>query len=229
MAREYPPVGAVSPLLLVSNLRRRVDMSHSTERNLLVGFLAFQNELVTRKEVLDALKTWISDKSRSLEQILLSQGALTESQRKHLEQAVAEHLETHAGEAAAGLGSLQAATTLHQDLASLADRDLLATLACFTAEGTTRADAAARPAEPSATQPAGRFRVLREHARGGLGKVQVAVDEELQREVALKEIQSRFASDESLRRRFVLEAEVTGRLEHPGVVPVYGLGAYADG
>ena len=29
--------------------------------------------------------------------------------------------------------------------------------------------------------------------------------------------------------RFLLEAEVTGRLEHPGVVPVYGLGRYADG
>src|SRR6202011_43205 len=31
------------------------------------------------------------------------------------------------------------------------------------------------------------------------------------------------------RARFVLEAEITGRLEHPGIVPVYGLGAYPDG
>ena len=29
--------------------------------------------------------------------------------------------------------------------------------------------------------------------------------------------------------RFLLEAEITGGLEHPGIVPVYGLGAYADG
>ena len=29
--------------------------------------------------------------------------------------------------------------------------------------------------------------------------------------------------------RFVLEAEITGNLEHPGIVPVYGLGAYPDG
>jgi serine/threonine-protein kinase len=57
----------------------------------------------------------------------------------------------------------------------------------------------------------------------------VARDEELGREVALKEIQSRHADDPASRSRFLVEAEVTGRLEHPGVVPVYGLGAYPDG
>jgi len=31
------------------------------------------------------------------------------------------------------------------------------------------------------------------------------------------------------RQRFLLEAEITGGLEHPGIVPVYGLGTYADG
>jgi serine/threonine-protein kinase len=74
-----------------------------------------------------------------------------------------------------------------------------------------------------------RFRVLRPHARGGLGEVFVARDEELHREVALKEIQAPHAHDPQSRARFLLEAEVTGGLEHPGVVPVYGLGAYPDG
>jgi serine/threonine-protein kinase len=57
----------------------------------------------------------------------------------------------------------------------------------------------------------------------------VARDEELNREVALKEIQPHYAHDPESRARFLLEAEVTGGLEHPGVVPVYGLGTYADG
>lgn len=74
-----------------------------------------------------------------------------------------------------------------------------------------------------------RFRVLRPHARGGLGEVFVAQDLELQREVALKEIQSQFADRPESRSRFVLEAEITGGLEHPGIVPVYGLGQYEDG
>ncbi len=74
-----------------------------------------------------------------------------------------------------------------------------------------------------------RFRVLREHAKGGLGKVSVAEDLELHREVAFKEIQHRFADDTEARSRFLLEAEITGSLEHPGIVPVYGLGTHPDG
>ena len=84
----------------------------------------------------------------------------------------------------------------------------------------------APPASPSAppTSDGQRFRVLRPHARGGLGEVFVARDAELHREVALKEIQDRHADDPDSRARFLLEAEVTGGLEHPGIVPVYGLG-----
>src|SRR5262249_47244485 len=39
----------------------------------------------------------------------------------------------------------------------------------------------------------------------------------------------RYAEHPDSRARFLLEAEVTGKLEHPGVVPVYGLGTYPDG
>jgi WD40 repeat protein/serine/threonine protein kinase len=76
------------------------------------------------------------------------------------------------------------------------------------------------PSRPACT----RFQLLRLHARGGLGEVYVARDEELNREVALKQIQAHLADNSDHRRRFLLEAEVTGRLEHPGIVPVYGLG-----
>jgi serine/threonine protein kinase len=62
-----------------------------------------------------------------------------------------------------------------------------------------------------------------------LGKFFVARDNELNREIALKEILSRYAHDPAGRQRFIQEAEITGRLEHPGIVPVYGLGQYADG
>ncbi len=69
-----------------------------------------------------------------------------------------------------------------------------------------------------------RFQLLHPHARGGIGVVSVAFDCELQREVALKQIKTDSADDPDSRSRFLLEAEVTGRLEHPGIVPVYGLG-----
>ena len=47
--------------------------------------------------------------------------------------------------------------------------------------------------------------------------------------MALKQILDQHADDPVSRQRFLLEAEVTGGLEHPGIVPVYGLGTYGDG
>src|SRR5262249_49391000 len=81
----------------------------------------------------------------------------------------------------------------------------------------------------TATSDGQRFRVLRPHARGGLGAVFVALDTELHREVALKQILDCHADDEISRRRFLLEADITGGPQPPGIVPVYGLGTYADG
>jgi serine/threonine protein kinase len=57
----------------------------------------------------------------------------------------------------------------------------------------------------------------------------VALDAELHREVALKQILDSHADDPVSRHRFLMEAEITGGLEHPGIVPVYGLGTDADG
>jgi serine/threonine protein kinase len=74
-----------------------------------------------------------------------------------------------------------------------------------------------------------RYRQLRSHAKGGIGEVYIASDEEMKREVALKEIQSQFSWDPGSRSRFLLEAEITGSLEHPGIVPVYGVGKHDDG
>src|SRR5262249_38820639 len=92
-----------------------------------------------------------------------------------------------------------------------------------------RADLTASYRVSTATGDGQRFRVMRPHARGGLGAVFVALDGELHREVALKQILESHADDEQSRRRFVLEAEITGGLEQPGIVPVYGLGCYSDG
>ncbi|MEM9367709.1 MAG: serine/threonine-protein kinase [Planctomycetota bacterium] len=74
-----------------------------------------------------------------------------------------------------------------------------------------------------------RYHVLRAHAKGGIGEVFVAEDRELSREVALKELQADESENPNSRARFLLEAEITGSLEHPGIVPVYGLGSYIDG
>lgn len=74
-----------------------------------------------------------------------------------------------------------------------------------------------------------RFTVLAPHAEGGLGRVHLARDEQLHRSVALKEIRPERADDPHARQRFLNEAEITGQLEHPGIVPVYALEHDADG
>ena len=71
--------------------------------------------------------------------------------------------------------------------------------------------------------------VVRPHAKGGIGKVSVALDVQLNREVALKELLEEHLAKPDSRVRFLLEAEVTARLEHPGIVPVYGIGLNASG
>ena len=65
-----------------------------------------------------------------------------------------------------------------------------------------------------------RFSILRFHAEGGMGEVYVAYDQELRREVALKQIKERHAGNLHSRMRFEREAETTGRMQHPGIVPI---------
>ncbi|QDU98979.1 serine/threonine-protein kinase [Lignipirellula cremea] len=67
-----------------------------------------------------------------------------------------------------------------------------------------------------------RYRLLRKLGQGGLGRVWLAFDEQLKRPVAVKELTAR--NQAAALERFRREAEITGRLEHPGIVPIYQLG-----
>jgi len=71
-----------------------------------------------------------------------------------------------------------------------------------------------------------RFLVIGEHGRGGIGRVLRAHDRQLGRDVAVKELIDRRALAE---RRFLREARITARLEHPGIVPVYDVGFWPSG
>ncbi len=66
-------------------------------------------------------------------------------------------------------------------------------------------------------------------AKGGMGEVWVARDATLRRQVAMKVIQPKYEKNAEALRRFIAEAEITSRLEHPGIAPVYGSGEHSDG
>jgi len=78
-------------------------------------------------------------------------------------------------------------------------------------------------------QVIGPFADAEPHAKGGLGEVFRATDLALHRTVAVKRLQAHRSGDAESRRRFLVEAEVTARLEHPGIVPVYALYPDAEG
>jgi serine/threonine-protein kinase len=73
-----------------------------------------------------------------------------------------------------------------------------------------------------------RYRLLERIARGGMGVVYTAQDENLQRRVALKVLDVPGA-DGDLANRLIREARVLAALEHPGIVPVHDVGTLADG
>jgi serine/threonine protein kinase len=85
------------------------------------------------------------------------------------------------------------------------------------------------PFEPPGGGRAGRYRILKPLARGGLGEVYIARDTEVERAVALKVMRLEAMRSEGLRERFVRESEINGNLEHPGIIPVYGQGEFEDG
>jgi serine/threonine-protein kinase len=227
LGRGGPPCHAeVQPMSTPSPL---------ADRNLIFGLFALQMDFVSREQLLNAMHAWMLRKAVPLSQILREVGLLNERRAALLDELVAEHISRH-GNAQASLAALRVEPQVRQDLDRLDDPDVRSSISSLTTTEGTQSylaeDSVARPerAAPEASPADGvRYRRLREHARGGLGEVHVALDVELKREVALKEIQERFADDSDSRMRFVREAEITGQLEHPGVVPVYGLGCYSDG
>src|SRR5262249_31702926 len=68
-----------------------------------------------------------------------------------------------------------------------------------------------------------RYTLTHLHAQGGLGQVWLALDGDLGRQVALKELRPERVDDPTLRDRFLEEGRITGQLEHPGIIPVYEL------
>ncbi len=207
-------------------------MAAAADRHLLFGLIALQVGLIDQAQLVAAFQAWARDKSRPLADHLAARGDLDEADRVAVEALAARHLTKHGGDVEKSLAAIPAGRSTRESLASIDDPDVGGTLARLGSVSTHHGDDADRTASysvGSATSDGQRFRVLRPHARGGLGAVFVALDTDLHREVALKQILDHHADDPVSRQRFLIEAEITGGLEHPGIVPVYGLGTYGDG
>ncbi|CAN5738177.1 hypothetical protein BH23PLA1_BH23PLA1_15250 [soil metagenome] len=203
----------------------------NSDSNLLYGILALQMDFISKDALIEAMSVWALEKNRGLDQILLERGQIARDSHALIEPLVRKHIRMHGDDASRSLASLAQADPLRRDLRELAGTRAIESLKRLSVAYEEGADPfETRPATVGVRTATGmRFRILRPHAKGGLGAIFVAMDEELDRQVALKEIQGRHADDPDSRARFLLEAEVTGKLEHPGIIPVYGLGTYPDG
>ena len=67
----------------------------------------------------------------------------------------------------------------------------------------------------------GRFEILREIGRGGMAAVYLARQTDLDRDVALKELNAFHAADPAFAERFLRESRLAGSLQHPNIVTVY--------
>jgi len=95
------------------------------------------------------------------------------------------------------------------------------------AEETLASTAPAAPVDEQLTEVSrAHYDIRNELARGGMGRILVAHDRRIGRVVALKELLN---TGDAVSRRFEREALVTGRLQHPAIVPVYEAGRWPSG
>ena len=198
------------------------------------GILALQNNFISREQLLAAFNVWVTAKDKLLGQILHEQKAVDADTCALLEALVGKHLAMH-GNDPKSLAALPISSWLNEQMRSLCPPEIQASLAhlsrCQHRSARDRQSSSRRvrrrqdfwrrwcplPHPPRRTPKAA-------WAKSSSPKTPNSTARSPSRKS-----RPQHAGHDSSRGRFVLEAEITGGLEHPGIVPVYGLGTYADG
>jgi hypothetical protein len=123
----------------------------SADRNLLFGILALQMDFISRDALIAAMHAWVLDKAQPLGQILVELGAIRSDKHAALEMLVKMHLEYHKDDAEKSLAALGIPAPVRQELRSLGDSDVGASLVRVP---TPPPDASVLPSSPSSiTRP----------------------------------------------------------------------------
>lgn len=178
-----------------------------------MGAYALKSDWINAGQLVAAVEAWSAETSRPLTEFLVEQRSLRREELPLLEVLWLKSM----------AGTQPTAPAALDETAASADSPPVDGSGLRFAEPPAAADGDSQPADHR------RFVVERELAAGGLGQVCVARDPRLNRVVALKEIRSALRRHPAGRARFQREAEITGALEHPAIVPLYEAGLDPDG
>jgi PAS domain S-box-containing protein len=194
-----------------------------TDHNLLFGVLALQADLIDSRQFVEACTIWAGRKDVALADLLVDRGWILPPDKDHLDYLLRRKVQRHQGDARAGLASVP--DEVKRTLAALGDADIQRSLT-----GLPRPEGSpCGVTVDHIPETRERYTLTCLHAAGGIGRVWLAHDSSLRREVALKELRPEKAEEPTALARFLREACITGQLEHPGVVPVYELGRRPGG
>jgi serine/threonine-protein kinase len=185
-----------------------------SDTDLLFGLLARRLGFVAHDALLRAAAAWAADPAASLERRLLDARTLRPDQADAVRAAVASCVRSH-GDPAAALRNAPVDDALQEALLRLdLPRDLAGRLASATPEERGGVVVVA---------PAWRDRYVfaKQIGKGGIARVVEAEDRALGRTVAIKLVPNERGSSPE---RFVREARITAKLDHPNIVPVYDFG-----
>jgi tetratricopeptide (TPR) repeat protein/tRNA A-37 threonylcarbamoyl transferase component Bud32 len=197
----------------------------AADRNLLFGVLALQADLLDAHRFAEACTAWSTRKDKPLADLVVERGWLTPADRDDVEKLLQRKLKKNGGDVRASLAEV-VSDPIRQTLTGIADPVIQHNLSAVPRPETDAHEQVTVDYQP----PAGRERYTlnRLQAKGGIGQVWLARDGDLGREVALKELLGSGADSPAVVARFVEEAQITGQLQHPNIVPVYELARPAE-
>ncbi|MBS0202483.1 MAG: protein kinase [Planctomycetes bacterium] len=188
------------------------------EKQLLFVVLAFESDLLDLLQLMAACRAWVADKSQLLGDMLVQRGWISQEDRLFLDKQVERKLAKHQYDTRVTLNAITRGDVFDV-LKQLDDSGINESLSSWpSAESDPFETLGESPADADRTLT--RYTWVNEVGKGGLGKVWLARDNDLVRDVALKEIRPDTASGLSI-RMLIKEAQITGQLQHPNIVPVY--------
>ncbi|MFA6032097.1 MAG: serine/threonine-protein kinase, partial [Myxococcota bacterium] len=211
------------------------------DRDFLFGVIAVQLGQATPQQVMAAASAYVVDRSKSIPDRMLADGVFTDERFRMLSAMVDDALKAHGGDVKKTIHTLGGERAVFASFGGSLVVDAKGGLSIAPRTGSvghsTEDTVAVQPEAPGRYQFTGS-----EVGRGGIGRVLIAYDEFLGREIAVKELLGNAGASQpstphsgavsrtsAAVARFLREARVTGQLEHPNIVPVYEVGQRPDG